>query len=140
MDDQERYIAIQVMMMPKDAGPALPADRQNAPNLTIFGGILLSYIDQAGAIGARREVVAKGGESPKVVTVAIHRVEFHQPVEVGDVVRFMTSVVKMGRTSITMHVWVEALRDTEMIAVTEAELVYVGLDRETGKPRPLLPE
>src|SRR5438477_549440 len=88
------YLAIQVIMMPRDVNP----------HGTIFGGVILSYIDQAGAIGARREVVRRGGQPPFVVTVALNRVEFHKPVLVGDVVRFLTRVVRLGRTSITMHV------------------------------------
>jgi acyl-CoA thioesterase YciA len=59
---------------------------------TIFGGVILSYIDQAGAIGARREVARAGGPLHFLVTVAINRLEFHKPV-VGDVVRFLTGLV-----------------------------------------------
>lgn len=126
------YLAIQVVMMPRDTNP----------HGTIFGGVILSYIDQAGAIGARREVVRHGGALPSLVTVAINRVEFHKPVLVGDVVRFMTRLVRLGRTSITIHVQVEAERGTEVLQVTEAELVYVGIDtnRADRRPVPLLPE
>jgi acyl-CoA thioesterase YciA len=110
--------------------------------LSIFGGVLLSYIDQAGAIGARRAVVQAGGPTPAVVTVAINRVEFKKPVLVGDVVRFLTRPVRIGRTSITVHVAVEAERDAQVLQVTEAELVYVGVDLRTPerRPKPLLPE
>src|SRR6516162_3846200 len=101
----EPYIAIQVVMMPRDTNP----------HGTIFGGIILSYIDQAGAIGAAREVVKAGGDKPNLVTVALNRVEFLKPVHVGDIVRFTTRLVKMGRTSITMHVAVESERGTEVI-------------------------
>ena len=76
----EPYLAIQVVMMPA----------QTNPHGTIFGGVILSYLDQAGAIGARREVVRAGGPLPFLVTVAINRVEFRHPVLVGDVVRFLT--------------------------------------------------
>jgi len=119
-------------MMPRDTNP----------NGTIFGGVLLSYIDQAGAIGARREVILAGGHPPVVVTVAMNRVEFKKSVLVGDVVRFLTRLVRMGRTSITMQVCVEAERGEEVLQVTEAEVVYVGLDPSTPerKPIPLLPE
>lgn len=136
----EPYVALQVIMMPKDANP-LPSGSPNAPFLTIFGGVLLSYIDQAGAIGAVRAVVAAGGPPPAVVTVAINRVEFKKPVLVGDVVRFLTRVVKIGHTSITMQVSVEADRGQQTLAVTEAELVYVGIDLASAdrRPRPLLP-
>jgi acyl-CoA thioesterase YciA len=126
----EPYLAIQVVMMPRDTNP----------HGTIFGGVILSYIDQAGAIGARREVVLAGGEPPAVATVAMNRVEFKRPVLVGDVVRFLTRLVRMGRTSITMHVSVEAERGGGVVQVTEAEVVYVAVDLSTPerKPKPLL--
>jgi acyl-CoA thioesterase YciA len=128
MSDQ--YLAIQVIMMPRDTNP----------HGTIFGGLILSYIDQAGAIGGVREVIRAGGKPPFLVTVAINRVEFKQPVHVGDVVRFLTRVVRMGRTSITMQVNVEVDRGEDVLQVTEAEVVYVGV---TGVypnhvPKPLL--
>jgi acyl-CoA thioesterase YciA len=124
----DSYLAIQAVMMPRDTNPMG----------SIFGGVILSYIDQAGAIGARREVVLAGGAHPHLVTVAINRVEFKQPVLVGDVVRFLTRRVKLGRTSITIHVQVEAERGTNVLQVTEAELVYVGIDPRDGRPMPLL--
>jgi acyl-CoA thioesterase YciA len=124
----EAYLAIQVVMMPRDTNP----------HGTIFGGVLLSHIDQAGAIGARREVIRRGGTPPFLVTVAINRVEFHKPVHVGDVVRFLTRVVRIGRTSITMHVAVEAERGTEVLQVTEAEIVYVGIDPDAADRQPIV--
>jgi acyl-CoA thioesterase YciA len=123
----EPYLAIQVVMMPADVNP----------QGTIFGGVILSYIDQAGAIGARREVVHAGGPQPMLLTVAINRVEFKKPVLVGDVVRFLTRLVRIGRTSITMHVDVEAERDGDVLHVTEAELVYVGVDPASAERRPI---
>jgi len=127
----EPYLAIQVVMMPRDT----------SPHGTIFGGVILSYIDQAGAIGARREVVRAGGPTPVLVTVALNRVEFHKPVLVGDVVRFVTQLVRIGRTSITMHVSVETERSGKVFQVTEAEAVYVGIDPGSTerRPVPLLP-
>lgn len=128
----EPYIAIQVPMMPKDT------NRHG----TIFGGVLLSYIDLAGATAAQRELQLRGG-NPKAsfVTVAINRVEFKKPVLVGDVVRFQTSIVKIGRTSITVRIDVHAERGAETIHVTEAEGVFVGVDLSTPdrKPVPLFP-
>ena len=124
------YLAIQVVMMPRDTNPFG----------TIFGGVILSYIDQAGAIGARREVVRAGGQPPVLVTVAVNRVEFHQPVLVGDVVRFLTRLIRIGRTSITVQVNVEVDRNKEVLQVTEAEIVYVAIDPTSPdrKPKPLL--
>src|SRR5579884_3617885 len=135
----ERYLALQVVMMPRDANPqpTLHPSGQFTSYSTIFGGILLSYIDQAGAIGARREVIRAGGPPPVVVTVAMNRVEFKKPVLVGDVVRFLTRPVRVGRTSITMHVAVEAERGRDVLQVTEAEVVYVGLDPNSPEPRPV---
>ncbi len=135
----ETYLALQVMMMPRDANPLppLPGGNPNAIGLTIFGGVILSYIDQAGAIGARYEVVRAGGPIPALVTVAINRVEFRQPVLVGDLVRFTSRLVRIGRTSVTVHVDVEAERGPQRVPVTEAELVYVGIDLSTPERRPI---
>src|SRR5262245_29051311 len=129
----EPYLAIQVVMMPRDTNP----------HGTIFGGVLLAYIDTAGALAARREILLRGG-NPKAsfVTVALNRVEFRKPVLVGDVVRFETRIVKIGRTSVTVHIDVHADRGAETIHVTEAEAVFVGVDLSTPdrKPVPLFPE
>ena len=77
-------------------------------------------------------------DSPMLVTVAINRVEFKQPVLVGDVVRFETAVERLGRTSITMRINVVAERAGTEIHVTESEVVYVGVG-EDRQPVPLLP-
>lgn len=142
----ETWTALQVVMMPKDANPlptTIPGYGQNQFYGTIFGGVILSHIDMAGAIAARREVSRLGG-NPRAsfVTVALNRVEFKKPVLVGDIVRFETSVVRVGRTSITMHIDVHAERGSETIHVTEAEGVFVGVDLTTADRRPvtLLPE
>jgi acyl-CoA thioesterase YciA len=127
----EPYVAIQVVMMPRDTNP----------HGTIFGGVILSYLDQAGAIGAYREVVKVGGPVPVLVTVAMNKVEFHQPVLVGDVVRFQTTLKRLGRTSITMHIAVLAERNGQVLEVTDAEVVYVGIDPTTTEriPKVLVP-
>ena len=123
------YTAIQIVMMPRDTNP----------HGTIFGGVILSYIDMAGATAARREVALRGGPAnTKIVTVALNKVEFKEPVMVGDVVRFETSVLRFGRTSITMRVNVVAERAGQMIHVTDAEVVFVSVD-ESRRPVPLLP-
>ena len=122
----EPYLAIQVVMMPRDVNPTG----------TIFGGVILSYIDQAGAVGARRKVALAGGEPPAVVTVALNRVEFKKPVLVGDVVRFLVRLVRLGRTSVTVQVSVEAERGQQVLRVTEAEVVYVGIDPTSPERKP----
>lgn len=127
-ESSKPYIAVQVPMMPKDT------NRHG----TIFGGVLLSYLDLAGAITAQRELQLRGG-NPKAsfVTVAINRVEFKKPVLVGDVVRFETSVVRIGRTSMTIKIDVHAERGAETIHVTEAEGVFVGVDLTTPERKPV---
>jgi len=114
--------AIRVVMMPKHT---------NAHG-TIFGGIILSHIDQAGAVEAHRHV------SGRLVTVAMREVEFHAPVLVGDLVSFFTETLRVGRTSLSVRVTVEAERahGVGKVKVTEAEVIYVQVD-EQGRPIPI---
>ena len=123
----ERYLAIKALMMPRDTNP----------HGTIFGGVLLSYIDQAGAIGALHEIRRAGWPDRPVVTIAMNSVEFHQPVFVGDVVSFFTKNVRVGRTSISMHVSVEADRDGQTVRLTEAEVTYVAVELTEGGRQPV---
>jgi acyl-CoA thioesterase YciA len=122
MTEHPRNPAIRVLMMPRDTNH----------HGTIFGGVILSHIDQAGAVAA----ISRGGR--RVVTVAMDRVVFSQPVNVGDLVSFYTEILKTGRTSVTVRVSVEATRrlDGTTVAVTEAEVTYVHID-EQGKPIPV---
>jgi acyl-CoA thioesterase YciA len=100
---------------------------------TIFGGVILSYIDLAGGVEARKT----GGHT--FVTVAMREVVFHHPVYVGDLVSFYTRTERIGRTSVTVKVMVEAARrDGRRIKVTEAEAVYVAVD-ENRRPIPVVP-
>ena len=120
---ERRDPAIRVSLLPKDT---------NAGG-TIFGGIILSYIDQAGAVEGLRHCVGR------LVTVAMRAVEFHQPVLVGDLVSFYAERLRIGRTSITIKVVVEAerrLRGGNVVKVTEAEVVYVHVD-EDNRPQPI---
>ena len=115
--------AIRVVMMPKDT---------NALG-TIFGGIILSYIDQAGAVEAHRHV------SGRLVTVAMREVVFHSPVFVGDLVSLYAQTLRLGRTSVTVKVLVASERRTRgagRVKVTEAEVVYVHVD-EHNSPLPI---
>jgi acyl-CoA thioesterase YciA len=113
--------AIRVLMMPRDT---------NAHG-TIFGGVILSYIDQAGAIEARRQ------GCHLMVTVSMDKIVFHEPVQVGDLVSFWTDTLRIGRTSITTRVIVDAIRNGgERVTVTEAQVVYVNVG-EDRKPKPI---
>ncbi|RJP35641.1 MAG: acyl-CoA thioesterase [Phycisphaerales bacterium] len=117
--------AIRVVMMPKDT---------NAEG-TIFGGVILSLIDQAAFIEASRQA------HHRYVTVSFNEVEFHKPVFVGDVLTLWAQTTRIGRTSITIHVGVLAQRRTHPdveVPVTEADVVFVAVD-ESGNPTPVLP-
>ena len=93
---------------------------------TIFGGVILSQIDQAAAIEAHKH--HKGA----VVTVAMDEIEFKQPVFVGDVVSYYTKTHKLGRTSVTIDIHVYAQRqfaeDGDFLPVTQARAVMVAVD------------
>ncbi|MHB8901396.1 MAG: acyl-CoA thioesterase [Thermoguttaceae bacterium] len=125
VDSDKGFLALKAVMMPRDTNP----------HGTIFGGVTLSYIDQAGAVGARHAIRREGWPDLPLVTVAMNRVEFHEPVFVGDAVSFFTRVVRVGRTSITMQVLVEADRQGELVRLTEAAVTYVAVDLAApGRP------
>lgn len=111
--------------------------RDTNPHGTIFGGVLLSYLDQAGAVGARYEMRRAGWGDQRIVTVAMNSVEFHKAVFVGDVVSFWTQVLRVGKTSITMRVSVEAERNGVLERLTQAEVTYVAVELVQGVPRPV---
>lgn len=98
---------------------------------TIFGGVILSYIDQAGFIEARKHGVHRW------VTVALDTVVFHAPVLVGDVVNFFTTTKRLGRTSVTVEVVVQAERhnSNDQVEVTRASITLVSVDVQ-GTPIP----
>jgi acyl-CoA thioesterase YciA len=115
--------AIRVAMLPRDT---------NSQG-TIFGGVILSYIDMAGAIEAHRHT-----GMDRFVTVAMREVIFHEPVFVGDLVSFYAETLKIGTTSITVRVMVEAERygqPGKSARVTEAEVVYVAVDEKQSKTK-----
>ena len=114
--------AIRITLLPRDTNP----------QGTIFGGIILSYIDIAGAVEAHRRTGIE-----RFVTVAMREVVFHQPVYVGDLVSFYAETVSIGTTSITVRVVVETERhggtSRDRVRVTEAEVVYVAVDANRRK-------
>lgn len=122
MSQDNRDAAIRVLMMPRDTNY----------HGTIFGGVILSHIDQAGAVAAMR------AGCRQVVTVAMDKVEFHQPVRVGELVSFYTEIVRRGNTSITIQVRVEATqRDGgKSLPVTSAQITFVNVNQD-GKKIPV---
>lgn len=109
---------------------AMPANA-NA-NGDIFGGWLMSQMDIAG--GTYAYYIARG----RVATVAVDAMTFHKPVCIGDEVSCYCGTVKIGNTSITVHVdtWVRRRENDERIRVTEGNFTFVAIDK-TGKPRPI---
>jgi Acyl-CoA hydrolase len=105
-----------------------PADTNPAGN--IFGGVILSYIDIAAGVATRTLT------RHNTVTVCMKEVVFKEPVKVGDILTFWTEVVKVGRTSMTIRVKVEATRGDRVIQVTEGETVFVAVDK-SDRPVPL---
>ncbi len=112
--NDQRQLALRVVTMPKDTNHYG----------TIFGGVILSVIDQAGFVQARRH-----GQH-RWVTVSMDKVEFKQPVHLGDIVSCYARTTRLGRTSVTVEVEVEADRYTggEVVPVTRATLVMVAVD------------
>lgn len=116
-----RRLALRVMVMPRDT---------NSYG-TIFGGVILSLIDQAGAVEARTH------GRHRWVTASIDRVDFHSPVLVGDIVNLYTTTVRTGTTSVTIRCEVEAERSGsgETVNVTAATMTMVAVD-PAGRPIP----
>lgn len=117
----ERELVLRVMPMPADANH----------NGDVFGGWIMAQVDIAGSVLPAR--ISRG----RVATVAVNEFVFKQPVSIGDLLSFYASIVRVGRTSITVHVEVIAERNPanpQVVKVTEANLTFVAIDRE-GKPR-----
>lgn len=114
------HLALRVVPMPRDT------NRYG----TIFGGVVLSYIDQAGAVEAQRH-----GDFDWV-TASVSRVDFRAPVGVGDIVSFFTHTTRLGRTSLDVSVEVYAERNMsqERVHVTSAALTMVAV--RNGVPTP----
>ena len=112
---------IRIVAMPKDTNP----------NGNLFGGWLVSLMDMAAGSAACQK--SRGA----AVTVMIERMEFHQPVFVGDEVSCYTNVVKVGKTSMTIEVesWVrKRFSDDSWVKVTQGTFIFVAID-ENHKPR-----
>jgi len=107
---------------------AMPADTN--PSGDIFGGWLMAQMDLAAGNMAGR---VSGGRS---ATVAVEGMHFLRPVKVGDEVTLYATLIKVGRTSMRIHVdvWARPRYGTETAKVTDADFIFVALD-ETAKPR-----
>jgi acyl-CoA thioesterase YciA len=114
VDGSEFQTALRVVMMPRDANNYG----------SIFGGVIMSYIDQAGYIEARKH------GAHRWVTASIERVDFKAPVFLGDVVSFLTQTEATGASSVKVRIRVEAERylGGQMAHVTEAHMTMVAVD------------
>ena len=117
----DRRVALRVVTMPRDTNQYG----------TIFGGVILSYIDQAGFVEARSH------GAHRWVTAAMDHIDFVAPVQLGDIVTFYTTTTRAGTKSVTVRVDVEAERynSRQCVPVTTATLTMVSVD-ERGKPIP----
>jgi acyl-CoA thioesterase YciA len=112
-----RDVAIRTVMMPRDTNGLG----------SIFGGHILSLIDLAAGQHART-IAPK-----RYVTKVMREVEFIAPVSVGDTVSFYAKTLRLGTTSVTIRVDVEAERgigNRRTIKVTSAEVVMVAVDEQ----------
>ena len=117
------FLALRTALLPRDTNGAG----------TIFGGVILSQIDLAGAH------VARAHACHRYVTVAMKEVKFIAPVYVGDIVSYYGRIVRVGTTSVTTVVRVEAQRHSdcrENVEVTTAEITYVAVDSD-NQPIPV---
>ncbi|MFZ2055036.1 MAG: acyl-CoA thioesterase [Candidatus Aminicenantales bacterium] len=121
--EEYRDPALRVTLLPRDTNK----------HGTIFGGIILSHIDLAAAVQARKTCGPYN-----FVTVAMDKIVFHKPAFLGDLVSFYTETVRVGHTSITIKIEVEATRadSQETVSVTEAEVLFVAVDKD-WKPTPI---
>jgi acyl-CoA thioesterase YciA len=110
---------------------AMPADTNG--NGDIFGGWLLSQMDVAGGVFA-----SKTAARSRTVTVAIEAMNFRKPVNVGDLVSVHANLVRVGRTSVTVHLeaWVLRRKEMQSFLVTDGNFTYVAID-EQGRPQPV---
>jgi acyl-CoA thioesterase YciA len=120
-----REPAIRVTAMPADA---------NAYG-DIFGGWLMSLMDSAAGLVAARH------SHGRAVTIAMDGMQFHSPVHIGDEVSVYAELVKVGRTSMSIHVeaWARDRHRDDHRKVTEARFTFVAIDQDR-KPRPVVAE
>ncbi|HUN29301.1 MAG TPA: acyl-CoA thioesterase [Alphaproteobacteria bacterium] len=99
---------------------------------TLFGGKAVAIMDEVGAIVAMRAC------RKAVVTASIDRLDFKEPIRVGEFVEVVARIVKAGRTSLTAQVelWAEDPASGRRRLSTAGSFVFVAID-ERGKPTPI---
>ncbi len=121
MSHPDGELVLRVMTMPRDTNHSG----------TVFGGVIMSYIDQAAYVHARSLGLHRW------VTVMVERIEFVAPVYVGELVTLRATTITTGRTSITIRILVEAERYStgKNVRVTDSTIKMVALDAN-HKPIP----
>lgn len=111
-------------MMPADANPLL----------RIYGGSIMKYIDEVAAVVAIRHAQSK------CVTASIERMDFHEPVLIGDLLHLKAALIYTGKSSMIVGVRVEAERlDTgRRVKTGSCYLTFVALD-DRDRPHPVSP-
>ncbi len=122
MNMKRHLPAVRVSMFPKDT---------NATGKNIFGGVILSHMDTAGGIAARRIC------SSNIVTIAFDQVLFKEPVHIGDILTCWAEVIEIGTTSMRVRILIEVERRDKFIHVTEGNAVYVA-ENENGTKIPVV--
>lgn len=114
MSEPRENLVLRVMTMPRDTNH----------NGTVFGGVIMSYLDQAAYIHARTLGLHRW------VTVMVERIEFVAPVFVGEMITLYAQTAATGRSSVTMRITVDAQRYStgEIVRVTEATVKMVAVD------------
>ena len=126
------------LLLPVDREPTIrviPMPRDSNSSGDVFGGWIMAQVDLAGSVAAVAH--ARG----RVVTVAVNSFVFKEPVFVGDLCSFYSSIEKVGRTSMKVYVEVysqRALNPNHVVKVTEAHVTYVAVDKERN-PRTVDP-
>src|SRR3984893_2738487 len=112
---------------------AMPADTNQ--NGDIFGGWLLSQMDLGGGVFASKKAKSR------TVTVAIEAMNFRKPVFIGDLVSVHANLVRVGKTSVTVHLeaWVLRRKEMQSILVTDGNFTYVSID-DQGHPQIIKPD
>ncbi|MDR3089320.1 MAG: acyl-CoA thioesterase [Desulfobulbaceae bacterium] len=120
-------LLLRVVPMPADANP----------NGDIFGGWVMSQMDVAGGILARKRARSR------IVTVSVETINFIRPIHVGDIVCCYGEIVRVGKTSMTIHLEVyvsPALPppsgEDESSLVASSAFTFVAID-EAGRPHPV---
>lgn len=99
----------------------------------LFGGDMLRWLDEIGAIFASNLIEEANGEQPRILTLKASEVLFKVPVKVNSFIQFYAKVKIIGTTSLTIII--KAINVHTKLEVTTCELVFINVD-ENNKKKP----